>query len=361
MSKTGQQGPGCDTEIYGQGDQLIFLLLRLIPSTGILSKTLCDPYRFILIEEPKTWLESQSYCREKHLDLATVQSDEDRVKLKEAADAANFDSFAWTGFYNGILTWRWSYKNEAISYVKWDSLEPDTYRTHEACAFIKKNELWGDTTCLEEKYFFCQTDKSIIAEKFQYIQMSMKWRDAQLYCRTNYIDLATITDDTENKALAGIITDNNGEDAWIGLSKNLWLWSDQTNVSWSLVKWEPGQPDNIDGWEECASAGTEGQMADVSCSNLQFFYCKAPDDPPVRKINLVRVAVKSAGYLNEYAVMAAIEKKVNQMLSEQMMDTGSNVTWRVHPDGKIFHLQENHTQKTTTTTAACEEKEPMES
>lgn len=103
----------------------------------------------------------------------------------------------------------------------------------------------------------------------------MKWRDAQLYCRTNYIDLATITDDTENKALSGIITDTNGEDAWIGLSKNLWLWSDQTSVSWSLVKWESGQPDNIDGREECASAGTEGQMADVSCSDLQFFYCKA--------------------------------------------------------------------------------------
>lgn len=140
-------------------DQLIFLLLRLIPSTGILSKTLCDPYRFILIEEPKTWLESQLYCREKHLDLATVQSDEDRAKLKEAADAANFDSFAWTGFYNGILTWCWSYKNEAISYEKWESWEPDTYRTLEACVFINKNELWSDTTCLEEKYFFCQTGK----------------------------------------------------------------------------------------------------------------------------------------------------------------------------------------------------------
>lgn len=38
------------------------------------------------------------------------------------------------------------------------------------------------------------------------------------------------------------------------------------------------------------------------------------DDPPVKKINLVRVAVKSAGYLNEYAVMAAIEKKVRCMI-----------------------------------------------
>lgn len=93
------------------------------------------------------------------MDLATVQSDEDRAKLKEAADAANFDSFAWIGFYNGVLTWRWSYQNEVISYVMWESWEPDMYRTQEACAFIDKNEQWADTTCLEEKYFFCQTGK----------------------------------------------------------------------------------------------------------------------------------------------------------------------------------------------------------
>lgn len=102
----------------------------------------------------------------------------------------------------------------------------------------------------------------------------MTWRDAQLYCRTNYIDLATVKDDTENKALAAIITENSGVGAWIGLSKNLWLWSDQTKVSWSSVVWETGQPDNPDGSEECVAAGTEGQMADVSCSTPQFFYCR---------------------------------------------------------------------------------------
>ncbi|XP_056091686.1 macrophage mannose receptor 1-like [Rhinichthys klamathensis goyatoka] len=135
----------------------------------------------------------------------------------------------------------------------------------------------------------------------------MTWRDAQLYCRTNYIDMATITEDAENKALADIITEHRGLDAWIGLSKNLWLWSDQTKVSWSSVRWQTGQPDNTDGQEECVCAGTEGEMADVSCSTPRFFYCKTPE---VRKMKLVRVAVKSAGYLKESAVMAAVETKI---------------------------------------------------
>ncbi len=109
---------------------------------------------------------------------------------------------------------------------------------------------------------------------FMYIQKSMTWREAQLYCRTQYTDLATIADDTENTALTNIISKYKGQDAWIGLSKNLWLWSDQTNVLRSSVTWESGQPDNVNGNEECASAGTEGQMADVTCSDLQAFYCK---------------------------------------------------------------------------------------
>ncbi|XP_058637850.1 uncharacterized protein LOC131544000 isoform X2 [Onychostoma macrolepis] len=283
-------------------------LVVLLALTGILSKTSGVPYRFVLIEGPKTWTEAQSYCREKHMDLATVQSDEDRAKLKEAANDVNFQSFAWIGFYNGVLTWRWSYQNTVISYTKWESWQPDSGRTDEACAFVDRNQRWGDATCLLEKYFFCQTD------------------------------------DTENTALTNIISANNGLDAWIGLSKNLWLWSDQTNVSWSSLTWESGQPNNVNGNEECACAGTEGQMADDACSTLRAFYCKTPE---VKK-QLVRVAVKSSGYLDESAVMKAIEKKMNQILSDQGMN---NIIWRVQPDGKIFH-QTNNTEKTST---ACEE------
>uniref|UniRef100_A0A673KKX7 C-type lectin domain-containing protein n=1 Tax=Sinocyclocheilus rhinocerous TaxID=307959 RepID=A0A673KKX7_9TELE len=139
----------------------IFFFLYRTALTGILSKASCVPYRFVLIKEPKTWPAAQSHCKEKHIDLATVQSDEDRAKLKEAANAVNFQSFAWIGFYNGVLTWRWSYKNTVISYTKWETGEPDTYRTHEACAFINRNQRWGDINCLEEKYFFCQTGKKL--------------------------------------------------------------------------------------------------------------------------------------------------------------------------------------------------------
>uniref|UniRef100_A0A8C2E9Z4 C-type lectin domain-containing protein n=1 Tax=Cyprinus carpio TaxID=7962 RepID=A0A8C2E9Z4_CYPCA len=113
-----------------------------------------------------------------------------------------------------------------------------------------------------------------LQNKFKYINIKMSWHDAQIHCRTHYVDLATITDDTENTFLANILSDVGLSDAWIGLHKNLWLWSDNSSVSLSSVNWESGQPDNVNGNEDCVKASTEGLMADDSCSTPLPFYCR---------------------------------------------------------------------------------------
>uniref|UniRef100_A0A8C1DUL2 C-type lectin domain-containing protein n=1 Tax=Cyprinus carpio carpio TaxID=630221 RepID=A0A8C1DUL2_CYPCA len=119
------------------------------------------------------------------------------------------------------------------------------------------------------------TGKNSFQYKFKYVKNNKNWHDAQKYCRSNYVDLATITDDTENTHLAYEIEREYDSEAWIGLSKKqgLWQWSDQTSaVSWSSITWQSGQPDNVNGNEECACAGTEGQMADDTCSTSRAFY-----------------------------------------------------------------------------------------
>uniref|UniRef100_A0A8C1A657 C-type lectin domain-containing protein n=2 Tax=Cyprinus carpio TaxID=7962 RepID=A0A8C1A657_CYPCA len=128
------------------------------PAAGILSKASCDLYRIVLIEDPKTWTEAQSYCREKYMDLATVQNDEDRAKLKEAANTVNFQSVAWIGFYRVI--WRWSYQNTPISYEMWLPGDPDMPDADEACVVQTSGE-WGDRDCTDQYGFFCQTGKKL--------------------------------------------------------------------------------------------------------------------------------------------------------------------------------------------------------
>ncbi len=93
------------------------------------------------------------------MDLATVQSDEDRAKLKEAANAVNFTSDAWIGFKR--VTWRWSYQHTPMSNAKWDSSQPDLSDTNEACGAVYKNGRWGDRYCTQQDNFFCQTGKKL--------------------------------------------------------------------------------------------------------------------------------------------------------------------------------------------------------
>ncbi|XP_073763925.1 macrophage mannose receptor 1-like isoform X1 [Danio rerio] len=335
-------------------------LIQLVLLLGIIWRTWSESHRFILIEQSKNWDESQKYCRKAYEDLATVQGPEDRVKLQQAADAAGFTSFAWIGFYNGVLKWRWSFHNEDMGFSSWASWEPNMPRTQEACVFMNERQEWSDTSCFEQKQVLCQTDKGPVADKIVLVSSVVgTWREAQLYCRTNYQDLATIKDNNTNVYIANLLYTNNIWEAWIGLSKNLWLWSDQTNVSWPLVTWQSGQPDNIDGNEECGCAGTQGQIADDKCATKRFFYCEIPDKPTVRRMQLVRVAVKTDGSLQESAMMEVIEKQMNLMLSEQKMNTDSNITWRIQSDGKILRQDTNDTHGTTA--AVCEHINPVES
>ncbi|XP_051501895.1 macrophage mannose receptor 1-like [Myxocyprinus asiaticus] len=313
-------------------------MIKLLFLLGILLKTSCAQRPFILIEEPKSWTEAQSYCREKHLDLATVQSDQDRSYIQEEANYMNFRSSAWIGL--GISPWRWSWKNEAMIYQKWDSGEPNMDRGQEACAFLKMNVRWDDTSCLEEKKFFCYNENKFL-DNIQYISnMKMTWHDAQQYCRTHHTDLATIMDDIGNVFFAGFLMTFQDLDAWIGLSRSFWQWSDQTQVSWSSMKWIIGQPDNVKGNEECVYLRYDGLKGDDTCSVQHPFFCTQ-----IRRKQTVRVTVKSGENLNESTVMAAIEKKVNKIFA---VDTGYSVTWRVQSDGKVLHKTKNFKQEKTT-------------
>uniref|UniRef100_A0A8C2ESZ0 C-type lectin domain-containing protein n=1 Tax=Cyprinus carpio TaxID=7962 RepID=A0A8C2ESZ0_CYPCA len=78
--------------------------------------------------------------------------------LSEAANAVNFQSVAWIGFYRVI--WRWSYQNMPISYEMWLPGDPDMPDADAACVVQTSGE-WGDRDCTDQYGFFCQTGKKL--------------------------------------------------------------------------------------------------------------------------------------------------------------------------------------------------------
>ncbi|XP_048039128.1 putative C-type lectin domain family 20 member A [Megalobrama amblycephala] len=314
-----------------------FLLRRRFSMTGLVSETLCY---LVLIQEPKNWTEAQSFCRKFHLDLATVQSDQDRAMIKEINSLTSLR--AWIGLYDSVNSWCWSFQGQNIVYTNWGLNEDTTSSTQRMCGMIKYGGTWHVVSCDEQKDFFCYTGNNT-GQKFLLFKQKLTWHDALQYCRRYHRDLAIIRSLTDNRIIENLMALYSVFDTWIGLSNNLWLWSDQSSVSWLSLKWISGEPDNRNGNEKCGFVLQSGLIGDKGCLEQIPFFCTKR-----RQMQLVRVAVKSSGHLDESAVMAAVEEKINQILKEQNMDAGSSLTWKVQPNGKIFQQQKNDTQNTRT-------------
>jgi len=116
-------------------------------------------------------------------------------------------------------------------------------------------------------------------EKFLLIKIRLTWRDALRYCRMYYIDLAIISDLTDNRYIVDLTVKwmnyygYYAFEGWIGLSKNLWLWSDQSSVSWLSLKWISGEPNNNSGNEKCGFVQETGLIGNEGCLHQLPFFC----------------------------------------------------------------------------------------
>ncbi|XP_047455233.1 C-type mannose receptor 2-like [Mugil cephalus] len=111
---------------------------------------------------------------------------------------------------------------------------------------------------------------SVSAKKpFRFISSLMTWAEAQLHCRTDFIDLATIADSNANsKARAA----GGGARVWIGLLHGPWEWSqgqDLSTYTW-YTQWAWGEPVQTG---ECVRISNYGQWSTKDCGAKYYFSC----------------------------------------------------------------------------------------
>ncbi|KAI7792076.1 putative L-selectin-like, partial [Triplophysa rosa] len=232
---------------------------------------------------------------------------------------------AWTGVYNDIMSWRWSYQDEPLTFLGWYLGEPNNnYGIQECAGFY--DGTWHDMVCSETKPFVCY---NVGANRFVLVtNIARTWNDAQSYCRQHHTDLATIRTQAENDQLT--IMMSSFSYAWIGLFRDSWKWSDGTNVSMSSINWMFTK-DITGQMRPCGVIDNSGLIDDWPCSTRFYFICKLS-----KKKQLVRLEVISGQNVNDPAVMGSILQLLKQKLKDHGIEKHTTLAWRLQPDGNVF-------------------------
>ncbi|XP_058240200.1 putative C-type lectin domain family 20 member A [Hemibagrus wyckioides] len=315
--------------------RLIFILLCW---TGALLVTVSKlpPFRhkYHVIMTRMTWLQAQNYCRVNYKDLATIESSDDWERLTKEVKRVKLTDRAWVGLYNDIDSWRWSLDDlplKNITLRNWGLGEPNNVNGDQSCVYINIFGRWIDYACTGTKHVICFDASNTGPDRFVAVPSPlMTWTEAQSYCRTFHTDLASALNQADNDLLHRLASGQGP--SWFGLFRDTWKWSDGT-IPTNLL-WDLGQPNNFYKDEDCGDFFW-GALTDRQCSELYYVICHTL--LPVKERQVMTLQVKSDGSVLDPAVQSAILEQIKKKLKENGVMENTTVSWRVRPDGQIFH------------------------
>ncbi|XP_029706379.1 C-type mannose receptor 2-like [Takifugu rubripes] len=250
------------------------------------SITLCTHVHqeYVLVSKNMMWGAARAYCRENHTDLATIESLKDMKMLASIAAARSITGLIWIGLKKYELkSWMWSSGDTPglTGYTNWATLPTSSNN----CGALSGDGKWLGVLCTETLPFVCQTDNG----SYEVILTKLSWKEANNYCHKRGKDLARARSRTENQAVQEVLS-GHGSYFWIGLFRDGWTWSDQSDASFRY--WASTQPNN-DGHCTLFNA-VEMTWWDRSCKDHYYFFCYNA----ITVVRRMAVKIKSSSSLN---------------------------------------------------------------
>ncbi|XP_038132880.1 C-type mannose receptor 2-like [Cyprinodon tularosa] len=209
--------------------------------------------KFHLIQDKKNWTVAQSYCREKHTDLASGLTQLQDEELRKELSPLNNETYSLTGLFRD--TWRWS-DGSSFSFRHWNLQFDSEQHNSGQCAMTVFDDggRWKNENCTETKPFICYAPSSFIL-----IKENKTWEDALKYCRDHYHDLVTITSLDKQRWIQQEAKFASTDYVWMGLhyacTLDLWFWISDEVVS--CQNWALGEP--VDDCDMSGAMETRGE------------------------------------------------------------------------------------------------------
>uniref|UniRef100_A0A673B8A6 C-type lectin domain-containing protein n=1 Tax=Sphaeramia orbicularis TaxID=375764 RepID=A0A673B8A6_9TELE len=229
----------------------------------------CLLHQYHYVHELKTWTEAQSYCRRHYTDLATIENSSEVDQLINAVSDKSV-SEVWIGLFSEV-DWRWSdgYTGNESGYRRWCAgwSEPNFWAADQFCVFYCSSG-WWDYGCEEGLPFICFSGK----HTFVYINQSLSWTAAQSYCRSNYVDLATVKNPSDDQMIQNVTPSDSS--AWIGLFRNPnFNWPDGSSFSFTYWYDDFNPLNSLKIICGVAYLKNSGKWRFVPCDNRRPFVC----------------------------------------------------------------------------------------
>lgn len=119
-----------------------------------------NSHLFYFISEKISWSNAQRYCRQNHIDLATVDDQEDLISLVENVPKG-FNDYMWIGLYRitGTSPWIWSDQSNSM-FRLWVKGQPNNSGGNQMCVQTTSAGEWNDWSCEEKLAFICYAGES---------------------------------------------------------------------------------------------------------------------------------------------------------------------------------------------------------
>ncbi|KAK2833959.1 hypothetical protein Q5P01_017848 [Channa striata] len=310
----------------------------MVVLSGLCFLPCCSLRHYILVTQPKTWEDAQSYCRSTYTNLATVQTENQLAELNQLIGS---DPSVWIGLSAHTEAWRWSLENQdyygrgEADFRMWKAEEPNGDGYYKVCVAMSAVGTWMDQLCIQTFSFICyNAGTQDSSSGFILVNESMSWTNAQQYCRLHHTDLASVRNQAENDRMTTMLQH---EYTWIGLYRDSWKWSDGSPLT--VSNWDLDNPPSATSIGICV-VSKFGKWKSRDCRSQSNFACFV--EPAVRK-QVVQVWLEKSDSSVDMEDLK--DDLLQQRLKEHGLNTGVQLRWVEHPDGKVFQKKTSGTEE----------------